>query len=227
MPAASLYKSQAEKCCTSPETLYDEILAQWVCSICGHVDDSPGDDLGHSVRSIYTYDRRQRFRAVVNQIQGKISTPVPEEIMDMVRAEIDARQISHSDVTWRHIRSFLSRANATKYYRHVTAILAQINPASVKRFTPDQERTLYYMFDVIQEPFVKFCPPDRSNILGYPYILHKFVRILGLDRDILEGIPMLKSRTKLAAHDRTWRQIIEYIQAGAPDGIPWTFHDSS
>jgi hypothetical protein len=72
-----------------------------------------------------------------------------------------------------------------------------------------QER-LKNMFNEIQSPFDKHCPPDRKNFLSYSYVLYKFCELLSEDQYLIY-FPLLKSRDKLASQDSIWRNICKEL----------------
>ena len=66
------------------------------------------------------------------------------------------------------------------------------------------------MFDAIQGPFKKHCPPDRKNFLSYSYCLHKFCELLGYD-NFLQYFMLLKGVEKLRKQDAIFSNICEEL----------------
>ena len=67
------------------------------------------------------------------------------------------------------------------------------------------------MFRQIQEPFMKYCPSNRSNFLSYSYVLYKFCELLELD-EYLPFFRLLKSTQKLREQDRIWDKLCRHLK---------------
>ncbi len=177
----------------------------------------------------FTYDKRHHFKELINQAQGKETTAVPESIIESVRSDIKKYRIPKSSINISIIRNILKRHNLNKYYEHAANILNIINPNNSLVFTLAQEDKLYYMFDVIQEPFILFCPGTRSNLINYKYIFYKFCQILRLEKEPIpilyeDHFPLLKCDYKLYQLECIWKRIITWIQEnGVKDDIDWRY----
>lgn len=66
------------------------------------------------------------------------------------------------------------------------------------------------MFQAIQAPFEKHCPPDRKNFLSYSYCLYKFCELLRMD-EYLNHFSLLKGRDKLYRQDEIFRKICQEL----------------
>ena len=73
---------------------------------------------------------------------------------------------------------------------------------------PELEDALKRMFQSIQAPFERHCPPTRKNFLSYSYVLYKLFELLG-ERSYLPYFPLLKSHEKLYQQDVIWRNICQ------------------
>lgn len=220
--------------CKQEKTL-DSALSIMVCNLCANIDeviincDKPNFKDIPNDKSQYTYDRRHHFKELINQIQGKESTEIPTEVIKQIKSEIKKYKIPTCDVNKTVMRKILKKNNLVKYYEHIANILTTINPDAVIRFTEDQEKKLFYMFDCIQEPFIRFCPEDRKNLINYNYIFYKFCQILKLNNSYKDYFTLLKSRPKLAQHEKIWKKIIQKIQENPiyqADDIDWKFWPS-
>lgn len=103
------------------------------------------------------------------------------------------------------------------YYEHIPFIKSQITNIPAPTISRDIEEKFKKMFDQIQEPFMKHCPPERINFLSYSYVLHKFCQLLELD-DFIRCFPLLKSRQKLRNQDIIWKNICNELK--------WQFYAS-
>jgi len=157
--------------------------------------------------SHFCYKRINHFREWCNQVQGKESTDIPDEIFEKILAEIKKEKILDlKAITYSKMRDILKRLRINKYYEHINYIINRINGIPTPQFSPELEEKLCNMFRNIQAPFLKHCPKDRKNFLSYSYVLYKFFQILGLD-EYLKYFPLLKSREKLYVQDQIWKKI--------------------
>ena len=157
--------------------------------------------------SHFSYKRINHFREWCNQVQGKESTDIPDEIFEKILGEIKKEKIIDvKTITYTKMREILKRLRINKYYEHINYILNRINGIPTPQFSAELEEKLCIMFRDIQGPFLKNCPKDRKNFLSYSYVLYKFFQILGLN-EYLKYFPLLKSREKLYLQDQIWKNI--------------------
>jgi len=161
--------------------------------------------------SHFSYKRINHFREWCNQVQGKESTDIPDEIFEKILGEIKKEKITDTKtITYNKMREILKRLRINKYYEHINYILNRINGIPTPQFSLELEEKLCIMFRDIQAPFLKHCPKDRKNFLSYSYVLYKFFQILGL-HEYLKYFPLLKSREKLYLQDQIWKKICEEL----------------
>jgi len=157
--------------------------------------------------SHFSYKRINHFREWCNQVQGKETTDIPNEIFEKILNEIKKEKITDTkNITYSKMREILKRLRINKYYEHINYIINRINGIPTPQFSPELEDKLCNMFKDIQSPFLKHCPKGRKNFLSYSYVLYKFFQILGLN-EYLKFFPLLKSREKLYAQDQIWKKI--------------------
>jgi hypothetical protein len=133
--------------------------------------------------SHFCYKRINHFREWCNQVQGKESTDIPDEIFEKILAEIKKEKILDlKAITYSKMRDILKRLRINKYYEHINYIINRINGIPTPQFSPELEEKLCNMFRNIQAPFLKHCPKDRKNFLSYSYVLYKFFQILEIGR---------------------------------------------
>jgi len=161
--------------------------------------------------SHFSYKRINHFREWCNQVQGKESTDIPDDIFEKILGEIKKEKIIDTKkITYTKMREILKRLRINKYYEHINYILNRINGLPTPQFSAELEEKLCIMFRDIQGPFLKHCPKDRKNFLSYSYVLYKFFQILGLN-EYLKYFPLLKSREKLYLQDQIWKKICEEL----------------
>jgi hypothetical protein len=155
----------------------------------------------------YAYKRINHFNEWLNQIQGKETTEIPEEVYDKILLEIKKEKISNMAILRKEkVKSILKKLQINKYYEHVPHIIYRLNGLPVPHMPPSLEERLRHMFSQIQVPFLKYAPPERKNFLSYAYVLHKFMQLLEKDQ-YLPSFPLLKSREKLHNQDLIWQKI--------------------
>jgi DNA-directed RNA polymerase subunit RPC12/RpoP len=189
---------------------YDAII---VCNYCGFQElllveqNRPILKQNTKDTSHFCYKRINHFREWCNQVQGKESTDIPDEIFEKILMEIKKDKITDlKKITYLKMRDILKRLRINKYYEHINYIINRINGIPTPQFSPELEDKLCNMFRSIQAPFLKHCPKDRKNFLSYSYVLYKFFQILGLN-EYLKYFPLLKSREKLYVQDQIWKKI--------------------
>jgi len=161
--------------------------------------------------SHFSYKRINHFREWCNQVQGKESTDIPNDVFEKILNEIKKEKIMDTKkITYSKMREILKRLRINKYYEHINYIINRINGIPTPQFSPELEEKLCSMFRDIQGPFLKHCPKDRKNFLSYSYVLYKFFQILGLN-EYLKFFPLLKSREKLYVQDQIWKKICEEL----------------
>jgi hypothetical protein len=160
----------------------------------------------------YSYKRINHFREWCNQVQGKESTDIPNEVFDKILNELKKEKITDTKtLTPKHMRSILKKLRTHKYYEHAAYIINRINGVSPPQFSPELEQTLSNMFMQTQPLFIKHAPSNRLNFISYSYILHKFFLILDLP-EYLPLFPLLKSRQKIAQNEETFKKICNELK---------------
>jgi len=188
-----------------------------ICEICGFQEplliEQNRPILKQSTKdtSHFSYKRINHFREWCNQVQGKESTDIPNEVFEQILSEIKKEKINDTkNITYNKMREILKRLRINKYYEHINYIINRINGIPTPQFSTELEDKLCNMFRDIQAPFLKHCPKERKNFLSYSYVLYKFFQILEL-HEYLKFFQLLKSREKLYAQDQIWKKICEEL----------------
>ncbi len=194
-----------------------------ICGDCGNVVSNPesvatcstsslGGTVGSSTGSrrltTYMYKRTNHFQDHLKRVQAKQTSSVRPEIIASVENELRKERIYVGDsaITTTKVRSLLKKLKLQKYYIYIFQITSKLSGKAPPALTLVQEEKLLGMFQSIQDPFQKHCPPDRTNMLNYSYILRKLTQILGW-YDLMDFFPLLKSRSKVHAQDMLWQKI--------------------
>ena len=209
-----------ESACLNPQCDGLRVLGKneefYECDECGITDCIPcvveknGYADRHQDSNRCAYKRSSHLAEVMNQIQGRETTDIPVHIFSDVQAELNRRGDDTSTLTIPKLRKILRRLHHHRYYDHVTHIHQKITGIQPLTFERESEVAIFKMFDAIQAPFNKCCPPDRTNFPTYSYILRKFCELLDLPEHV-ELFPKLKNNTKLIEHDRIWKAICNEI----------------
>ena len=159
--------------------------------------------------SYFAYKRINHFNEWLAQFQAKESTDIPKNVYDDIINEINKESyLSIDTITIPKLRSILKKLRLNKYYEHVPHIINRLTGTPAPTITREIEMKLRSMFKEIQNPWMKFCPNNRSNFLSYSYVLYKCLQLLEKD-EYLEYFPLLKSREKLHQQEQTWKKICE------------------
>lgn len=158
----------------------------------------------------YVYKRLNHFVDHLRRVQGKESASVRVEVINAVRHELARERIYDNDprITTAKVRLILKKLKLQKHYVHVFLIASRLSGKVAPTMTPAQEEKLLQMFEALQEPFERHCPPDRTNMLSYCFILRKLCEILGW-HELAAYFPLLKSRNKVYSQDQIWKLMCE------------------
>jgi hypothetical protein len=161
--------------------------------------------------SYFAYKRINHLNEWLNQVQGKETTEIPEEVYDAILLEIK-KQKRYNMATLTHdcVRQILKKLRLNRYYEHCPHIINRLNGRPIPNLPQELEDRLRHMFCQIQVPFLKHAPPTRKNFLSYSFCLHKLMQLLEQDQ-YLGSFKLLKSREKLFAQDRIWKKICEEL----------------
>ena len=175
-----------------------------------HLGGTVGSSAGTRRLTTYIYKRSNHFIDHLKRVQAKQTSTVRPEILATVENELRKERIYNGDprITTTKVRAILKKLKLQKHYTFVFQITAKLSGKAPPSLTAWQEEKLLEMFHSIQGPFEKHCPPDRTNMLNYSYILRKLTQILGW-HDLSDYFPLLKSRSKVHAQDLLWKKICE------------------
>ncbi len=232
----SIVKSNNLITCNScnNKILENEITSTNCCTSCGItvntllINEKTQNNTGEITKTQFTYDRRYHFKNLINQLQGKETTTIPNEVLDNIKIEIKKNRVDISKLQKIQLKEILKKLKYNKYYEHLMIILNKLNPSSIVTFSENIENKLYYMFEIIQEPFILYCPEHRSNMINYSYIFYKFCEILNLKEiNYKQYFFLLKCNEKKKQLELIWKKIIEYIKnKNLNDNINWKFYSN-
>jgi hypothetical protein len=187
-----------------------------VCHECGHqeillveqnkpIHRQPSKDTSH-----YSYKRINHFNEWLSQCQGQESTDISDEIFERILAEIKKEKINVARISFNKMKEILKKLKYNKYYEHIYYIIYRINGVPAPKFSQELEEKLRSMFKEIQAPFLRHCPPTRTNFMSYSFTIFKFLQLLDRD-EYCKYFHLLKSREKLHQQDQVWKKICEEL----------------
>lgn len=207
-----VYIIHCEKC-NSSNVIQCQQSGDDICTDCGLAIASYSSELNYKDEQdmdktiVYSYKRENHFNEWINQFQAKEITTVPQTIITELTVELRKQKITRQvDITHKKVKELLKKLGYNKYYEHIPYITTRLNGIKPPVMTDELEQKLRSMFHMIQKPFDKSCPEERTNFLSYSYVLYKFCELLGED-EYLQFFPLLKSREKLYKHDQIWKTI--------------------
>lgn len=176
----------------------------------GEVSNTAFTDDIHGPKRVttYMYKRTNHFIDHLKRVQAKETTNIKPCVLEAVKSELGKERLGVGDprITTTKIRGILKKLKLQKFYNHVFAITSMLSGKAAPTLTTAQEEKLLSLFQMIQEPFNRVCPPSRTNMISYSYINRKLVEILGW-YELVEYFPSLKSRQKIYAQDKIWKEI--------------------
>jgi hypothetical protein len=203
---------QCDHCGSTDKTVINNDSIS-ICNKCNSVQHLLTDNEKPSYKdppkeiSYFSYKRINHYQEWLNQIQGKETTDIPEEIFDKIMLELKKQRITNiKEVNRQKVKEILKKLKINKYYEHIPYILNRITGIPNPNLTQELEEKLRNMFKEIQVPFLKHSPLVRKNFLSYSYVIHKFIQILKRD-EYLKYFPLLKSREKLHQQEEIWKKI--------------------
>lgn len=214
-------KLQIKYCndCKNKGIIIEKTLIQsegiYVCKICGEVEyiiiesEFPGHKDNLTEKPRYPYKKINHLIEKLNQFQSKETTNIPEDIYNKIEFEIKKRKLNIDQITPRFIKDILKKYRLTLYYEHTQYIYSKITKNPPPLLTREEEEKIKKMFKLIEEPFNKYKPFDRSNFLNYSFVIHKILILLNKP-DHAAYFNLLKSKEKLKSQDKIWAKICNY-----------------
>lgn len=189
--------------------------SELVCIECGFVRqylDCSVDSVpyGHHVEVVSSsgYNRANHFKGWLNQMQGRESTEVPQEVIDKVRMQFKKFGTTKvGDVSLKLVKFHLKEIGHPKWYEHAPHIVHKITNIPPPEMAPHQAEKLISMFLQLQRPFDELkASRRRSNFLAYSYTMYKLCELIKAD-EFLKGLALLKTDDNIVTHDEIWHEL--------------------
>jgi hypothetical protein len=226
IPQYSKREDYCDKCHTYREMITNEAIL--VCPCCGDEittlmeSDKPSYHDPPHENMYFAYKRINHFKEQLAHFQAKETTKIPQGVFDAILVEFKKEKKTNLALLTRStVKKYLQKyahLGYHKYYENINQIICHLNGLQPVCIKPEIEEQLCNMFQKIQEPFEKYCPPDRTNFLSYSYVIYKFCQLLGYN-EYLPYFNLLKSKDKLRQQDKIWKNMCA--------DLGWTFYPSS
>ncbi len=159
------------------------------------------------VLSPFAYKRINHFKEWISTLIAREGSGPPQEVIDELLRELKKDKVeTREEVTEERIKGYLKKLKHAKLYEHIPSIIFKICGVPPPQISPRLEAKLIEMFQQIQNPFEKHAPKGRKNFLSYSYTIHKMLELLQQDQ-LVDKLPLLKSREKLYQQDVIWKGI--------------------
>lgn len=117
------------------------------------------------------YKRSNHMNEWLNTLMARESTPIPEDVLQAVRAELKKARITDPrDITPQLVYEYLKKLKLSKWYQHRQSICTALNGTPPPPMSAELEARLKEMFAEAEEPFEKWVRvliPNRKNMLYY------------------------------------------------------------
>jgi len=104
------------------------------CTRCGNMEyvviesDKPNYKDPPPEATYFAYKRTNHLNEILNQIQAKESTDIPDDVLELIKEEIRKERIKDlTKLTNAKVRHFLRKLNLNKYYEHIAHIINKLN----------------------------------------------------------------------------------------------------
>jgi hypothetical protein len=175
---------------------------------------------------VYEYKRYVYFCNYLDNLQGKESRQVPQEVLNAVMVEIRREKMENKleELTDSDIRRYLKKYKNIKYnrwYDHTTQILFKVTNITPILMTPEMEQNFKILFIQIQEPF-ELYKGERLNFSTISFIVFKFCQLLGYTQ-FQNKLRLHKNPQLLYKLDMIWKKICHHL---GDEETGWTFQKS-
>ncbi len=199
------------------DLVLDTVKALLVCPECGsaqpHLDATPScvayDEGGRREmysNFTYTYKRANHMFERIGQMEATHASVITDELLELICQDLHQRRVRMEDLTAQKVKDILKRHKLRKAYEFVVPITRRLQGKPPIKFTRETREKIKRMFEAVQRPFERHCPPDRANFLSYWYVLAKFLELLGA-YSVLPYLTLLKGKSKLQRQDAIWKKI--------------------
>lgn len=181
------------------------------------LDDTPAfkDSERVNMSSRYTYSCRGHFIEAINRFQAKQNTEIPQEVLDILYAEMKLHNLTSKTVGKDDLYAFLSDHKLGDSYADINLIHFLITKQPAPDITNYVEELLE-MFDQLEDSYREVKDAERLNSLNVNWKLYKLLQLL--DFPCKKGdFYCLKTPTKQDEHEEKWSSMISYLKTRYPN----------
>lgn len=200
--------------CRESEMLPVEEDGMLVCDNCGFcltgfietTEKCNFQDLTSDVPVTNITKRLARFKEILNQLQGKETTPaIPAAVMERIRIQVRKEHIAPAALSNKKVKEILKMMKLSKYYDRAPYIRSVFG-LPPPRLSDAVFEDLCQMFLELQEPYAQVCMPQRIKFFNYHYTVYKLLE-LKEEHELKMQCPMIKDPKKIIEHDNIWKKI--------------------
>ena len=186
-----------------------------VCTKCGVFEYYPVyvSSYNHTMQPLRRkciYKRYDNFKVVLNQFFYGEKRVVPDDIMEMIRDEINNEtKILYNytiPITIPILDCILKRNELTMYKGSLYYIYFKLSGVPFPHIDTKEYDMMLKVFDVVSTIYDKYKPKGRNSFLNYPFVLKQMLIMRGMDQ-YAKYIPKLKTHSKQKELERVWELI--------------------
>jgi hypothetical protein len=193
-----------------------------ICQKCGETDSILMDSDKPSFRNPVAepkqnaYKRSNHYAELMNQSQAKESTEIPDEVMDMIRCELESIQFNDmSKMTKAKMKNILRDIGLSKYYENAMLIINMFRGGVSEEIPRETRETVTAMIDELQSVWPKHKKKGMKNFFNNNFVFRRVYEFLG-DTKRARTYPQL-SRTKTEEYDEILDAMIKDLGWIDPD----------
>mgnify|MGYP000300405818 FL=1 len=182
-----------------------------ICQECGIFFDKPVFEVhdlhNYKVQQKRDYKKLDHFKEVLNQFQGKEMRDIPDKVIQCIRERLPYNLEHITDLTGVNItRCILRKSKLAKYIENAHSIWAMASnrqPPYIKKLVEDK---LIRYFKAIVQVYEPLEGDKRNSFMNYYYVLYKLLHLMK-EYELLQYIPLLRTKQRIREHDRMWFRI--------------------
>ena len=156
------------------------------------------------------YKRSDNFKVILNQFFYGGKKLVPDDVMEVIRAEIhDGTNILYNytiPITIPILECILKRNELTMYKGSLYCIYFKLSGKAFPHIMTKEYNSILNVFNVVSSIYDKYKPKGRKSFLNYSFVLKKILIMLG-KVEYAKYIPPLKTRLEQNELERVWEPI--------------------
>ena len=156
------------------------------------------------------YERYDNFKVILNQFLYGGKRVVPDDVMEMIRAEIhDVTNILYPyeiPLTIPILECILKRNELSTYKNSIYYIYFKLSGLPTPHITTKEYNMMLKVFDVVSTIYDKYKPKGRKSFLNYSFVLKRILIMRGMGQ-YAKYIPKLKTHSKQKELERVWELI--------------------